>query len=68
MPAATGAGWWNKVDGRITSRHRLKSEAIAAGSEMARGLRVEHTIHREDEQTSETNVHEIDPCAPTDER
>ena len=31
VPAARGAGWWNKVSGRVASRHRLKVEAVAAG-------------------------------------
>lgn len=35
MPAATGKGWWNKVDGKVVSRHRLKETAVEAGREIA---------------------------------
>ncbi|MBL8998318.1 MAG: DUF2188 domain-containing protein [Gemmatimonadetes bacterium] len=68
VPAASAAGWWNKLDGRVLSRHRLKSEAVAAGREIARGLRVEHSIHREDGQISEKNSYGNDPCPPKDGR
>jgi hypothetical protein len=68
VPAATGTGWWNKLDGRIASRHRLKSEAVAAGREIARDLRVEHSIHREDGKISEKNSCGNDPCPPRDGR
>jgi hypothetical protein len=68
VPAANGAGWWNKVDGRVLSRHRLKAEAVAAGREIARGLRVEQSIHREDGQISEKNSYGNDPCPPRDGR
>lgn len=68
VPAATGRGWWNKVEGRIRSRHRLKSEAVAAGRAMARALEVEHTIHREDGLISEANSYGHDPCPPRDGR
>ena len=65
-PAAIGAGWWNSVEGRVASRHRLKAEAVAAGREIARGLRVEHTIHGEDGKISEKNSYGADPCPPKD--
>ncbi len=68
VPAASGAGWWNKVEGRVASRHRLKSAAVAAGREIARGLRVEHTIHREDGQIAEKNSYGNDPFPPKDGR
>ena len=68
VPAAIGTGWWNKSDGRVLSRHRLKSEAAAAGREIARGLRVEHTIHRKGGQISEKNSYGNDPCPPRDGR
>ena len=66
VPAASGAGWWNKVSGRVASKHRLKVVAVAAGREIARGLRVEHTIHREDGQIAEKNSYGNDPCPPKD--
>ncbi len=68
VPAASGAGWWNKVDGRVASRHRIKSVAVAAGRAIARTLRVEHTIHREDGQIAEKNSYGNDPCPPKDGR
>lgn len=54
-PRPEGSGWWNKVDGRVLSRHRIKSEAVTMGREIARSLRVEHTIHNEDGQIGEKN-------------
>jgi hypothetical protein len=66
VPALEGTGWWNKVDGKVLSRHRLKSEAVHAGREIARGLGVEHTIHREDGQIGEKNSYGNDPFPPRD--
>lgn len=57
-------GWWNKVDGRIQSRHRTKDEAVAAGREIARGLRVEHHIHRSDGVITEKNSYGNDSFPP----
>ena len=68
VPAASGTGWCNKVGGRVSSKHKLKAEAVAAGREIARSLRVEHTIHREDGQISEKNSYGNDPCPPKDGR
>ena len=68
VPAATGRGWWNKADGRVVSRHRVKSAAVWAGREAARGLGVEHTIHRADGRISEKNSYGADPCPPKDGR
>jgi hypothetical protein len=68
VPAAGGPGWWNKMDGRVLSRHRLKSQASETGREIARRLEVEHTIHREDGQISEKNSYGADPCPPKDGR
>ena len=67
-PAARSAGWWNKIGSRVASRHRIKAEAVAAGREIARGLRVEHTIHRADGRISEKNSYGADPCPPKDGR
>jgi hypothetical protein len=58
--------WCNKVDGQVVSRHRLKSEAVQTGREIARSLEVEHTIHREDGQISEKNSYGNDPFPPRD--
>ena len=66
VPVAERSGWCNKVDGRVLSRHRLKVEAEAAGREIARRLRVEHTIHLEDGKVSEKNSYGNDPFPPKD--
>ncbi len=48
VPSPVGRGWWNTLDGKVVSRHRLKENAVEAGREMARELAVEHTIHLSD--------------------
>ncbi len=68
VPARVGRGWWNKLEGRVVSRHRLKREATAAGRQIARRLAVEHTIHRRDGLIAETNSYGHDPCPPRDAR
>ena len=68
VPATNGPGWWNKLDGRVMSRHRRKVEATATGREIARALRLEHTIHREDGQIAQKNSYGADPCPPKDGR
>ena len=55
VPARTGEGWWNEVDGKVLTRHRVKEVAVAAGREIARQLEVEHTIHRGDGVITEKN-------------
>ena len=42
--------------------------AYRGGREIARALRVEHTIHREDGQIAEKNSYGADPCPPKDGR
>lgn len=54
-------GWLNKVDGKVVSRHQKKDDAVEAGRAIARKLRVEHTIHREDGTIGETNSYGNDP-------
>ena len=66
VPSPTGKGWWNKVDGRVTSRHRFKYEAVAAGREIALSLDVEHSIHLEDGTIGEKNSYGNDPFPPKD--
>ena len=69
VPAPDGAtGWWNKRNGRVLSRHDTKEVAVAAGREIARRLKVEHTIHREDGVITEANSYGNDPCPPRDGR
>jgi len=61
-------GWWNKANGKVLSRHRTKDIAVAAGREIARGLEVEHTIHKKDGEISEKNSYGNDPNPPRDAR
>jgi hypothetical protein len=57
---------WNKVDGRVVSRHGAKEGAVEAGREIAIKLEAEHTIHREDGVITEKNSYRNDPCPPMD--
>jgi hypothetical protein len=66
VPSPAGKGWWNKRDGKVVSRHRLKEVAVAAGKEEARRLRVEHTIHNADGEIGEKNSYGNDPHPPKD--
>lgn len=68
VPSPKGAGWLNKMDGRVLSRHRLKEVAVEAGRVVARRFRVEHTIHRADGEISEKNSYGNDPAPPIDGR
>lgn len=61
-------GWGNRVDGRILSRSRIKETAVAAGREIARKLKVEHTVHRADGVIGDKNSYGNDPCPPKDGR
>ena len=64
VPAADRPGWWNKVDGKILSRHRRKEDAVEAGREIARMLRVEHSIHKADGTIGEKNSYGNDAFPP----
>lgn len=67
VPADDGkAGWWNKRDGRVLSRHREREMAVEAGCEIARNLRVAHTIHRSDGAIAETHSYGAAPLATED--
>ncbi len=68
VSAADGPGWWNKLDGKTLSRHRTKEDAVEAGREIARRLRVEHSIHRSDGAITEKNSYGNDPAPPIDGR
>ena len=50
------------------SRHRTKEVAEATGREIARRLKVEHTIHNEDGEIGEKNSYGNDPNPPKDKR
>jgi hypothetical protein len=68
VPSPVGVGWWNKVDGKVMSRHRTKDYAAEVGREIARRLRVEHTIHLTDGTIGEKNSYGNDPFPPRDSR
>jgi hypothetical protein len=68
VPSPTGPGWWNKVDGKVMSRHRTKDYAVEVGREIARRLRVEHTTHLSDGSIGEKNSYGNDPFPPKDGR
>jgi Uncharacterized protein conserved in bacteria (DUF2188) len=68
VPSPEGSGWWNKVDGKVLSRHRLKDSAAEAGRVIARRLAVEHTIHLTDGRIGEKNSYGNDPFPPKDSR
>ena len=56
-------GWWNEVDGKVKSRHRIKELAVEAGREIAIRLSREHTIHLADGSIGEKNSYGNDPRA-----
>lgn len=64
VPAPDGPGWCNKVNGVIRSKHRRKEDAVEAGREIARKLRVEHSIHRGDGTIGEKNSYGNDSFPP----
>jgi Uncharacterized protein conserved in bacteria (DUF2188) len=58
------SGWWNEANGKVVSRHSLKELAVEAGREIARKMRVEHTIHLADGTIGEKNSYGNDPHPP----
>ena len=66
VPSAAGAGWWNKVNGKVVSKHRTKDNAVIAEREIARRMALEHTIHPTDGTISEKNSYGNDPFPPKD--
>ena len=61
-----GESWINEMGGRVLSRHRTKSQAVAAGRRYAKREHVEHTIHNSDGVISEKNSYGNDPQPPRD--
>ncbi|HEU6443516.1 MAG TPA: DUF2188 domain-containing protein [Gaiellaceae bacterium] len=59
-------GWQNKVEGgqRASSRHDTKSDAQAAGRDMARQRKAEHIIQRGDGTIQGRNSYGNDPHPP----
>jgi hypothetical protein len=64
VPADGKPGWWNKVNGKVRSRHGTKEDAVEAGREIARSMRVEHTIHKLDGTIGEKNSYGNDSYPP----
>ena len=62
VPKPEGSGWVNELNGKIVSRHRTKEVAEEAGREIAKGLKVEHSIHRADGAITEKNSYGNDPA------
>ena len=57
-------GWWNEQDDRVLSKHRTKEIAVATGRQIAKQLKVEHTIHSGNGQISEKNSYGNDAFPP----
>ena len=57
----SGEGWINEMGGTVLSRHRTKSQAVAAGRRYARRHHVEHTIHDLDGVIAQKNSYGNDP-------
>lgn len=66
VPNAGGAGWVNKADGQVVSKHHRKDTAVERGREVARDAGVEHAIHRRDGTIGEKNSYGNDPLPPRD--
>jgi hypothetical protein len=66
VPKPEGSGWVNELNGKILSRHRTKEVAVEAGREIAKGLKVEHSIHRSDGAITAKNSYGNDPYPPKD--
>jgi len=66
VPNAKGKGWVNKSAGQVTSRHRTKAAAVAAGRQQAKSARTEHRIHNTDGQIGRCNSYGGDPNPPRD--
>jgi hypothetical protein len=60
VQSPVGSGWWNKIDGKVKSKHRIKDD-VEAGRVLAGELKVEHTIHLSDGTIGEKNSYGNDP-------
>ncbi len=61
VPNPDGAGWVNKVNGHVLSRHRLKARAVDRGIKLAKARRVDHVIRRADGTIQAKNSYGNDP-------
>ena len=66
VPSARGSGWWNKLDGRVISRHRTKEAAVESGRATASLLGVPHSIQQADGDSGESGSAGPDPRASQD--
>lgn len=63
-----GAGWVNKVQGEVVSKHRTQTNAAEEGRRIAIHNEAEHVIHRPNGQIREKNSYGNDPLPPRDQR
>lgn len=66
VPNSGGRGWANKSGGKVTSSHRTKANAIAAGRRQAKAAGTEHRIHNRNGQIGRSNSYGGDPNPPRD--
>ena len=66
VPDKETGRWLNVRNGRVMSRHDTKEMAERAGRAMAKQMREEHSIHREDGAITEKNSYGNDPNPPKD--
>jgi hypothetical protein len=66
VPNPGGAGWVNKVDGAVVSKHRRKDTATQAGRSVARANRSDHYIHNLNGQIGRANSYGNDDNPPKD--
>ena len=66
VPNKGGAGWRNVLDGQPVTSFRTKRLAVLVGRDVARALKVEHTIHRKDGVISAKNSYGKDSYPPRD--
>lgn len=67
MPDSNG-GWKNSVNGKTSSTHDTKAEALKAGRNKAEKLETEHVIHGKDGKIQNSNSYGNDPNPPKDTR
>ena len=60
VPARSRSGWWNELDGKVLSKHQRKEVAVAAGREIARTLKVGHTIDGGDADIPQHSLNEVE--------
>jgi hypothetical protein len=56
-----GTGWVNQANGVLLSRHHIKSNAVAAGRQLAKRHGEQFTVHRKDGSVIETRTYGTSP-------